>query len=290
MAGPAPGPATDAARPLPTSFEQLITSFRHQIRFYLRTWRFVGLALFVLAISMIGVALDIYNGADAVRAGSPTSSLFLAGALGFITLAIPIAAAFFGGDAISMDFGSSTGYFSLVQPVHRPVLLGGRYLAACAATFLVGGINYALAVGEAAVVYGNVPWGDLGLSLGLYTLFILGVVAFAFFFSALIRRPVVSMILTVILFILGFPIIQGSLALTDIEPIFFANYAGQAVYEVFHPLPHVSTLATPIGNGRTLTIYTFHPIIWEAAVVLFLYTVAFFLVSTLHYHRKELVG
>jgi ABC-2 type transport system permease protein len=270
---------------LPSDYAQWVTAVRRQLRFYLKTWRFVGLLIFILAVDVavtaVGIAYDM---------SGTSASDYLYGAISVMPTLGVIVGAFIGGDAIAMDFGSSTGFFMLVLPVRRTVLLLGRYAAAFLAAFALLLVFYAISLVGAAWFYGIVaiPWIDVVASLGVAALFALAVLATAFLFSAFFRSPAVSMIVTILVLFLAFDIIDGVLSITSVEPWFSIIYAGQAVAEVFESQPH---LTTTVGPGRAhLTFSTWHPYVWEGVVIMLAYFVIALAASVVIYHYKEMKG
>ncbi len=272
------------AQPVVGDGEQFFVALRRQLQFYLRTWRFAGLLAFTLAVSLIVLVLEV----AVFGSGAKTASDYLAGFYGELAVDAILVAALLGGDAISMDFGSPTGYYMLVQPVRRWVLLLGRYLAAFLAAFAIGLVYVALGVFGAAYFFGvgAVPFATLGLSVGLMILFLLGALSAAFSFSALIRSPAVGMIVSVLVLFLGFSIVDGVFELADIEPWFSIQYAGQAISEVFS-----STIShrVVLGVGR-IRVITYHPYPAEAAAIMLGYFVLFLALALLVYDRKESQG
>jgi ABC-2 type transport system permease protein len=270
---------------LPPDSAQWVTAVRRQLRFYLKTWRFAGLLLFILvvdvAITAVGIAYDM--------SGSSASD-YLYGAVDVMPTLGVIVGAFIGGDAIAMDFGSGTGYFMLVLPVRRTVLLLGRFTAAFLASFALLLVFYAISLFGAAWFYGIVaiPWIDVVASLGVAALFAMAVLATAFLFSAFFRSPAVSMVVTILVLFLALDIVDGVLTITSLEPWFSILYAGQAVAEVFESQPH---LTTTVGMGRAhLTFSTWHPYVWEGVVIMLAYFVIALVASVAIYRYKELKG
>ena len=163
-----------------------------QIRHYVRTYRFFGLVAFVGVVSVLWLALLFASGRAIIQLSFLNSvSEFTTDYAQTLPLWIILAAACFGGDALSVDFHSGTGYYTLVQPVNRSVLLAGRYASALYVTLgivvfydLFGIIGATFAFGP-----GSLPWGPLGLSFGLSVLFAFATLSVAFCFSALFRTP-----------------------------------------------------------------------------------------------------
>jgi len=201
-----------------------------------------------------------------------------------------IVGAFIGGDALAMDFGSGTGYFMLVLPVRRIVLLLGRYAAAFLASFALILVYYAISLGGAVWFYGLVglPWVDIVESMGLAAVFALAVLAAAFLFSSFFRSPAISIVATILVLFLAFDIVDGILSVTTVEPWFSILYAGQAIALVFESQPHMTSIAAP---GRVhLTITTWHPYVWEGCAIMIVYLVACLALSAVIYQFKESKG
>ena len=275
-------------RPMLTSAAQWWIVLRRQFTFYLRSYRFIGLVAFVAVVSTAVLALQLHAGVATVKGNNPTVSDFLTGDLGLVSVAIILVAAFLGGDAIAIDFGTSSGYYMLVLPVRRIVLLAGRFVAALLATILVGLVYFAFTIAGAAYFYGagSLPGYALAQSLGLAALFALASLAVAFFFSSFFRTPAVGMIVTVLVLYLGLDIVTGVVELAGIEPWFSLLYGSDVISQVFNPaFVHSSTV-----EAAGITITTWRPFLWEGVEIMLGYLAVFLAVSTLIYERKESKG
>ncbi len=266
----------------PSDQAQFFTALRRQFRFYRRTNRFYGLLGFVLLVSIAFLVVTLVENSNSGNAASYVASL-----LGAVPTFGIIICAFIGGDAIAMDFGSGTGYFMLVLPVRRSVLLLGRYVAACAVSFCLLLVVYATALLGASYFFGAgaIPWGTVAQSLGLALLYVLAVVATAFFFSSFFRSPAMSMVVTILILFLGFDIAQSIVSVAGVEPWFSILYAGDVITTVIVPVAHKTTT----GMGR-FHFTTFSPYIWEGAVIMLAYFVVFLGISLWIYQRKESKG
>ena len=270
---------------LPSDTAQWVTAVRRQLRFYLRTWRFVGLLIFVLIVDLAVTSVNIAYNSSGTSAGD-----YLYNAIGAMPTFGVIVGAFIGGDALAMDFGSGTGYFMLVLPVRRIVLLLGRYAAAFLASFALILVYYVISLGGAVWFYGFVglPWVDVVESMGLAAVFALAVLAAAFLFSSFFRSPAISIVATILVLFLAFDIVDGILSVTTVEPWFSILYAGQAIALVFESQPHMTSITVP---GRVhLTVTTWHPYVWEGAVIMVVYLVACLALSAVIYQFKESKG
>ena len=269
---------------LPSDVTQWFSAFQRQIRFYLRTQRFLGLLGFVALVSVAATAVAIVRGSTATSAPD-----YLYGILGNLPTFGIIVGAFIGGDAIAMDSGG-TGYFTLVLPVRRLVLLLGRYAAAFLVSFVLLLVFYAFSIFGAAWLFGigAIPWADVGASVGFAALFSLATLATAFLFSAFFRNPAISMVVTILVLFLAFLFIDGLLDLTTVEPWFSLLYAGEIMALVFEGQAHVTTTSLP--GARHLTVTTYHPYLWEGAVILLGYLVVSLVLSAVLFQRREMKG
>jgi ABC-2 type transport system permease protein len=266
---------------------QLLVAVRYQLQSYLRTYRFVALVAIVLALGTLVFSVLAYLAHNGTITIGSDSSVFLAGAggsniLGLLGTIVYFAAALLGGDAISTDFGARTGYYTLVLPVRRRILLAGRYIAAVLTTFLVALLYYVFAIAMDLYFTGGLPVGPVIESMLITLLFCAAAVALAFFFSSLVKTPALSILLTVLMFFVILPIITSVVAaVAQIEPWFALNYAEATITEPIVPLAH------RIGEGR---LATFQPYLGEGLAIMAAYLVISLLFSYLIYEYKESTG
>ena len=126
---------------------------------YIRSERF----FLVLAIVMTLGTLFIMTGTPPFSAWG-----------GFATLAMAILGIFFGSDAISGEFQSRTGYFSVPNPIQRSTIYLGKWIAAFIASSVILGIYASLTL-AAGMCLGYVIPSGFGLSL-LFAYFYLAAV------------------------------------------------------------------------------------------------------------------
>ncbi|HZY70193.1 MAG TPA: ABC transporter permease [Thermoplasmata archaeon] len=273
-----------------TSVEQWWIAFRYQLRFYLRTYRFLGLLLFVVLIGVAVLALQIHAGGPGVSGPSASNrdAQYLANSLSEMSTVLILVGAFLGGDAIATDFGTGAGYFVLVQPIKRPTILAGRYAAAFVATAVIAVVYYLLVLVGAVYFFGvaPIPGAGLAASLGLAFLMALAVIGIAFLFSSFFRSPAVAMVVTVLVLYLAFSIVTGVIEFAGYEPWFSLSYAGGAISGVLDPgFVHASSIA---AAGSSFTIYTAYP--WEGAAIMVGYLVVGLALGLAIYLRKESKG
>ena len=272
---------------LPSDFLQWRTAVYRQWKFYLRTWRFTGLLIFVLLVTVAFTAVTVVQG-DSGASGAD----YLNGAAAELALFGIIIGAFIGGDAIAMDFGSGTGYFMLVLPVKRIVLLLGRYAAAFAVTLILIAVYLVVPLAGGIYFWGaaGIPWVNFGESFLLSALYGLAVLSTAFFFSALFRSPAVSMIATILILFLGFLFVDGIVGSSlGYEPWFSLLYAGSVIGLPLVAQPHHTVLHTKVG-ARMITTHQWYPTVWEGTAILVAYFVIFLVISAVIYQYKESKG
>lgn len=273
-----------------SDYAQFRIAFTYQLRSYLRTWRFLGLLIFVALVSTAILAVQLHRGVELVTANNPTASDYLASYLGVLADAVIVTGAFLGGDALAVDLAGGPGYLMLSQPVRRRTLLAGRFLAAVAAGFAIGLVYYVFAAGAVQYFYGTVA-STILLSIGMAFLFLVAVLAVAFFFSSFFRNPTVSIVASILILLIGFPILTSIGTLTGIEPWFSLDYGAQAITSVL-ATNFVHEMVAHVGGARgvNLSIYSFSPYPWEGAVIMTVYFVVFLALSYVMYRFKEVRG
>ncbi len=273
-----------------SSLEQWRIVTFNQLGHYLRTNRFYGLFGFAVFISALTLAFQIDAGVAAVQLQQLYhSSEYLSNFLVYTGLWVVLAAALFGGDALSVDFSTGAGYYMLVLPIRRPVLLAGRYAAAALVTVAVVGVTYLFGVAGAAYFFGfrDVPWLLAGESLGVAVVFSLAALSVAFCVSAFVRSPAAGVLFTLIALYVAFTTLEQVVELAQIEPWFSLTYAGGAMAAVLDTdFVHVQTI--PVGEDQ-------YYYIWSATVIegleIMAAYIAFFLpLSAYLYQRKESTG
>jgi ABC-2 type transport system permease protein len=276
---------------LPTSLSQVGIIARYEILNYLRSRRFFILLSITLLISGLLTFAIAYQG-DSI-AGSPPQSLpFYATYWGFASnLIVVFCAVFFGGDAISGEFQNKTGYFLVGNPIRRSSIYVGKWIAALIASLIMIGVFTAIAVGNGLYWVGaNIP--TQFEEAFLFTLvYLIGALGFTFFFSSLFKSSSFSILVTVILLLFGFSLIDTVVTnLIHIEPWFTLSYGSNIITSVFtvpYP-PHLTTLSGfggGGGGGPTLTEYI--PTIPEGLAIMGIYFIITAILGLVLFERKE---
>ena len=285
-----PGSTGAVPRHRVSDLEQWTTVTVLQLGHYLRTNRFYGLLGFVALISALTLAFQVNTGIAAVRYYQLNQcSEYLSNFLAYTGLWVILAAAFFGGDALSVDFSTGAGYYMLVLPIRRPVLLAGRYAAATLVTLAIVGVSYLFSIGGAIYFFGaaTVPWTVLAESVGVAAVFALAALSVAFCVSAFIRSPAAGVLVTVLALYVGFTTLTAVVQLAGIEPWFSLPYAGGSIAAILDT-DFVHQQAIPVGAGQFF--YSWVATVPEGLEIMAGYIVVFLPLSAYLYQRKESTG
>ncbi len=277
---PSPDRPPAAGRDVPSSARQTLKLMKYQLREYLLSRRFVILLLLVAAIGVLITAIVAhFRGAYVSDNLSFYQSLWGGGA-GFVAV---LSAVFFGGDAIAGEFQNRTGYFLMGLPLRRATVYVGKYLAALVASCTVLMLFLGILVANGALYFGAgaLP-GQLAPSLALAGAYLVSVLAMTFLLSSLFKNGAYSFVLTAILFLAGFSLLQDFMqGLAQLQPWELISYASQTIGEVFQPrvnwgLYGVGVKAADVGGGGGVALHTGNVVAWtpgiaEGAVIMMAY-------------------
>jgi ABC-2 type transport system permease protein len=276
---------------VPGSMDQVLKLTRYQLREYLRSRRFGVLVLIVAGIGAIVTAVVAHFHSTLISDSLAFYSSFWAGGA---TAVIVLAAVFFGGDAIAGEFQNKTGYFLMGLPIRRSTVYVGKYIAAFLASVGVLALYLAILVGNGAYYFGTgaLPW-QLGVSLLLAIVYLLAVLGATFLFSSLFKTSAYGFVLTAILFLFGFTLLQDLVAsLVKIEPWMVISYANGIIGSVFAPgIPWglfgtSAEVREAFGPVRSTTlVYT--PGVAEGVVIMIGYFVLTALAGLYLFEREE---
>ncbi len=125
----------------------------------------------------------------------------------------------------------------------------------------------------------------------LFALFYLAaVMGLTFFFSSLFKSSSISILVTVILLLFGFTLIQTLVSdLVGIEPWFVLTYGAGIISNILSATypPHSSVTTTTIGHGHTITLTTFSASVPEGLAIIGLYFVITAILGLVLFERKE---
>lgn len=271
---------------VPSSLTQVGITMKYTFLDYFRSRRFFILLTIALLISvLLTFVVGYYRPASFL-----TSDLsFYSGWWGnSATYVIVLSGIFFGGDAISGEFQNKTGYFGLPNPIRRSSVYIGKWLAAFFASTVILGVFTAITVSNGMYYFGlNVPY-QFGESVLFAWFYLAAVLGFTFFFSSLFKSSSMSILVTAILFLFAFTLIQTLVAnLVQIEPWFILTYGAQIIGNVLMvPYPPHSVV-TNFGPRGGISITTFNVQVPEGLAIIGLYFIITAILGLVLFERKE---
>jgi ABC-2 type transport system permease protein len=252
---------------------------------YFRSRRFFILLALTLIISAILTVLVGYY--------RPQS--FLLDSLSFYsswwgnssTFVIILGGIFFGGDAISSEFQNRTGYFSVPNPIRRSSIYIGKWLSAFTAATIMFLIFVAITIGNGIYYFGfNVPV-EFGESLLFAWFYLAAVMGFTFLFSSLFKSSSMSIIVTTILFLFAFSLIQTLVeTLVKVEPWFMLTYGAGIITSVL-TVPYPEHIHTQILAEGRFTLTTYNAYISEGLIIIAVYFIITAALGLFLFERKE---
>jgi ABC-2 type transport system permease protein len=276
----------DSKNKVPSSSVQIGVTVKYTFLDYFRSRRFFILLTITL---LIGALLTILVGYYRPE-GFLTSDLsFYSSWWGITaTYVIVLSGIFFGGDAISGEFQNKTGYFGIPNPIRRSSIYIGKWLAALIASTAILGVFTVITVSNGIYYFGsNVPY-QFGLSVLFAWFYLVAVLGFTFFFSSLFKSSSMSILVTAILFLFAFTLIETLVAnLVQIEPWFILTYGGQIIGNILtvpYP-PHTSLGRFSPESKRTFTMY--NVTVPEGLAIIGLYFIITAILGLVLFERKE---
>ncbi len=276
---------------VPGTIQQIPRLARYQISEYLHSKRFIALVAIVVAIGAIfSFIMNYYRSTAITDAVSFYSSSWAGG----VTFIIVLSAVFFGGDSIAGEFQNKTGYFLMSAPIRRSTVYVGKFIAAFLSSFVIVLIFLLIMIANGAYYFGEnaFPW-QLGASLLFSLAYLLAVLGTTFFFSSLFKTSSYGFVLTAILFLIGFSLLQTVVTgFAKTEPWMVISYAQGVIGQVFNsPInwglsATVSTtkFRTPSGIG---TLTTYSPGIAEGILIMLCYFVLTSIAGLFLFEREE---
>ena len=276
---------------VPDSIYQITKLTRYQLREYLRSRRFIALVAIVLAIgAILTLVVHRFQG-SIISTNIAFYGTFWGGGVGVV---IVLAAVFFGGDAIAGEFQNKTGYFLMGLPLRRATVYVGKFIAALLASIAMILLFLAILLANGAYYFGTgaLPW-QLPVSLVLAIVYLSAVLGATFFFSSLFKTSAYGFVLTAILFLFGFTLLEDLITgLVKIEPWMIISYASSTIGSVFAANVNwgitgtVTTTTMMIGRG-TVTSTTYTAGVAEGIVIMLAYLVITALAGLWLFGREE---
>ncbi|MDI9644884.1 MAG: ABC transporter permease [Candidatus Verstraetearchaeota archaeon] len=260
------------------------TVIKYELVNYLRTRRFYILLGITVALSGLLTAV----------VGHYRPQSFLSSPLAFYsnwwgmgaTYILILSGIFFGGDAISGEFQNKTGYFIVVNPIKRSTIYAGKWFASFIASLAIF-VTFALFTIANGMYYFwlEVPY-QFGLSMVFSVLYLMAILGVTFLLSSVFKSSSVSILVTAILFIFAFSLIQTLVSnLAGMEPWFMLTYGAEIIGNVLKdPYPsHIVEI--PIGPNLRFTVY--NATIFEGVIIMGAYFVVCAILGLLIFERRD---
>jgi ABC-2 type transport system permease protein len=271
---------------VPSSIAQAGIIAKYALLDYIRSRRFYILLAITVIIGLILTAVAAYR-----------PEFFNTSELGFYanwwgltaSFVVVLSAIFFGGDAISGEFQNKTGYFGVPNPIRRSSIYIGKYAAALIASTVILAVFTVITIANGVYYVLGVPY-QFAESLLFAWYYLVAVLGFTFFFSSLFKSSSMSILVTAILFLFAFTLINELvMRFVQIEPWFLINYGASIIGNVLtspYP-PHQLTTTGPGFGGQITTTTAFNASIPEGLAIMGIYFAVTAIVGLILFERKE---
>lgn len=276
---------------VPNSIAQVGITMKYTFLDYLRSRRFAILLTIMLIISAI-LTIVVAHYRPAALLSSPLS--FYSTWWGsFATFLVALSAIFFGGDAIAGEFQNKTGYFTIPNPVRRSSVYIGKWVSAFIAASIILVIFVAITMANEQYYFPGsaIPW-QFGESFLFAWFYLVAALGFTFFFSSFFKTTSYSILVSALLLLVAFGIIETLVQdLAQIEPWFILSYGAEIVGNVLmspYP-PHVTKISGAFGRGAASapTFTSFNVTIPEGLAIIGAYFAITAVLGLVLFERKE---
>lgn len=272
---------------VPSSLTQVGIQAKYEFLNYFRSHRFFILLAIDVAIGLLltGVVGD-YRPASYMASSLSFYSSWWGTAATYIVI---LSGIFFGGDAISGEFQNKTGYYLVPNPVRRSSIYVGKWIAAFLASSTILGIFAAITIANGAFYFGaaNIPY-QFGESLLFSLVYLVSILGFAFFFSSLFKSSTYSILITAVLFLFAFQLVQDFASrLAHIEPWFILTYGGSIIGNVLNPNGYPAHAVITHGTEGSASFITYNATVVEGLAIMLVYFAVTAIMGLLLFRRKE---
>lgn len=249
---------------------------------YFRARRFyVMLAIVLLISGLLTIAIGYYRPVGLLHG----TVLNFYGTVwgGFVVLLVILSTAFFGGDAISGEFQNKTGYFLVPNPIRRSAIYVGKWLAALAASTIMLALYALIMMGNGLYYFPGAIPSEFLQSAFYAWVYLVAALSLAFEFSSLFKSSSISIVMSVVLLLFAFPIINLVVEFfAGVEPWFSITYGAEIVTNVLSP-----TTAAARGGSQALGASLFTPTVPEGLAILGVYFIVTAVLGLWVFQRKE---
>lgn len=271
---------------LPDSVSHIFIVTKYEMLNFFRNRRFyillaIGLLISVLLITLVGY----YRPPGLLSSPLAFYSTWWGFGISFVVI---LSAIFFGGDAISGEFQNKTGYFVVGHPIRRSSLYVGKYVAAFVAALIIFAVYTLIAVANGVYYFGATIPIQFVEAVALAVLGLIAALAFTFFFSSLFKSGSMSILVSAILLLFGFTIIdEVVIGFANYEPWFSLSYGAGVVTNIMTvPYPPHEITGPAFGRGSPV-MTTFNATIPEGILIMIIYFVVCGILGLVLFENKE---
>ncbi len=255
---------------------------------YFRARRFYVMLVIVLLISaLLTVAIGYYR---PMRFVTSALGFYDAGWGSFASFVVILSTAFFGGDAISGEFQNRTGYYLVPNPIRRSAIYVGKWLAALAASTLILVIFAAIIVANGTYYFGPTLPSQFLQSLLFAWIYLVAALSLAFAFSSLFKSSSISILMSVILLLFVFNVVDTvSSSVVGVEPQFSITYGAGIVTNVLNATypAHIQTIHFGGAGRMGFALTSYYATIPEGLAILAVYFIVAAVLGLWLFERKE---
>lgn len=276
----------------PGDVNQVGTVVKYELLKYLRSRRLLILIVLIVVMNSLFLVIPPATGSEYPK--DPKG--FTENMLSFVNLLIIISATFFGADAIVSEFEQKTGFFLFPNPIKRRTIITGKFLASALVSFGGLALYYAIIVLSVRIIDHGVAQ-NIGLSFLYACLYLLAVVGLAYFFSAIMKSTVTSLVLTFFMLFMILPIVDAVGAIAKFKPWFSVTFAAGIITNILkqpYPTDIVQTIPTIAGNATqaatttSITIASYYPDVNTSIAVMVAYLVGAFILSLIIARMRQM--
>jgi len=270
---------------LHNSISQAGTILKYEFMNYFRSRRFYILLSISLIISTLLTSVVGYY--------RPAS--FLSSQMGFYaqwwgmssTFVIVLSGIFFGGDAISGEFQNKTGFFLIPNPIRKSSIYVGKWLAAFIASSVILAIYTVITIANGVYYFGDGFPFEFILSISFAWYYLAAVLGFSFLFSSLFKNSSYSILVTAILFLFVFSLIQNLVSsLVQIEPWFLLTYGAEIIANIL-TVPYPPNVSTRSFGPNNFTLTSYSATVPEGLMIITVYIVVTAILGLILFERRE---
>lgn len=263
------------------------------ITFEIKKQRKKFFAFLVLTL-IIAILIAVIVGLTPSTARPETSEdLFFIGLMFIIFIEIIIASLFFSA-IICSEFDKKTG-FIVFPKINKYKLIVGKYFGNLILVLIIITVYYLL-IGLIGLFYYE---GETSIrifySYGIALLYISALSSFVTFFSSFLKSVNATIVITFILLLFGFLLIDQLVALIfgeNFEPLYSLAHLGNLIVNILSdPFPnprYIEVFFDPMNPGAGSLVQWITPSIGMGITMMLLFTLLFFILAALLFKRRQL--